>query len=107
MRNYGKYLVNLSGVETPMKPAMDYVLLVMHENFGGKWTAVMELEGNTRRPNMMKGTITFNAKGVTDLKEVSRRYTKKKLKKGMAKEPGISSSSKAGKSAKGVKSKLK
>ena len=105
MQNFGKYLVNLSDCETQIQTAMAYVSLVLQENFGGTWTADMVLEGSIKQPNTMKGIITFSVADAISTVLVNKPSTKKKSKKGTAKERGTNSSLKAVKSVKGVRSK--
>ena len=84
---------------------MAIVLLAESYAFIKMLTVDMGLEDNIKQPNLMKGIITSSAEGVITMAQVNKPSTKKKSKKGTVRERGTSSSLKAVKSVKGVRSK--
>jgi len=107
MRNFGKRSRNLSALEIQIHKDFVNALLVLYESFGKKAIAVMVLADNINQPNIMKGITTFNAKNATASRAANKPSTKKKSKKGTAKEHGIKWSSPVIPSVKGVRSRSK
>ena len=103
MTNSGKCSPNSSASGTQTIREWLSVLLAISEQIGGGLTAVMGYQDNIKAQSSMRGIIMHSAKGVTGSKKANKPSTKKKSKKGTAKEPGTNSSSKAVKSVKGVK----
>ena len=107
MKNFGKYLANLSALETLTEKELRSVSLAISEQIGKGLMRGMVLDVNIRPSSTMSKTFIFNASVAMVLKGATKLSTKKKLKKGTAKEPGTGLSSKAVKSAKGANLKLK
>ena len=107
MTNFGKFLASISDKETQTPKDIANVSRVILELLGDSSMQGTVLAGSIKLLSMTKGTYTLNVNVVMDLKEVSKPSTKKKLKRDTAKGRGTNSSSKASKSAGGVKSKSK
>ena len=105
MQNFGKYLASLSDSEILTGRELESVLLAILEQNGKGLTLDMASAGSIRRSNTMKGTYIVSVSVAMGLKVDSKPSTKKKSKKGTAKERGTNSSLKAVKSVKGVRSK--
>jgi len=107
MTNFGKFLASISAKETQTSTDIANVSRAILEHLGNNSMLGTVLAANIKLLSMTKGTYTLSVNVVMDLKEVSKRSTKRKLKKDTVKARGTSLSSKASKSAEGAKSKLK
>ena len=107
MRNFGKYILSLLGLETRTHKGYVNVLRAILEQSTDVWIADMALEGSINQPNTMNVIITLSVNAATDSKEASKRSTRKKSKKGTGKGRGTNLSSNPAKSAKGGNTRLK
>jgi hypothetical protein len=107
MINFGRFLANISAKEMQTSTDIANVSRAILEHLGNGSMQGMVSAANIKLLSMTKGTYTLNVSVVMALKEVSKPSTKKKLKKDTVKARGTNLSSKASKSAKGAKSKLK
>ena len=103
MRNFGKYLANLSdsGILTG-KELEDALLAILKANGDGSMRATV-LAVSISQLNTMKGMFILSASVAMDSRVVNKRSTKKKSKKSTVKEPGKRWSLEAGRYVSAVK----